>query len=84
MLWFTLLASPFVVVSVISIAASLWGLAAGQGMSLPLAGTGVLFGSLAVFLVLNGALAELVYKTGDVDFGALARLTMSTRAQRND
>lgn len=83
MLWFTLLAAPFVVISILSIVASLWGLAAGQGMSLSLAGAGLLFGSLAAFLVLNGALAELVYKTGDVDFGALARLTMSTPAQRN-
>ena len=46
-------------------------------MILPVAGTGVLFGSLSVFLLLNGALAELVYKTGDVRFGKLARLTMS-------
>ena len=77
MLWFTLLSIPFLFVSVACILASVWGLASGDGMSLSLAGSGILFGSLSAFLVLNGALAELVYKTGDVDFGALARLTMA-------
>jgi hypothetical protein len=48
-------------------------------MSLPIAGSGVLLGGLAFFLVLNGALAELVYKTGDVRVDSLANLTMSIK-----
>jgi hypothetical protein len=44
-----------------------------------LAGTGVLFGALAIFLLANGALAELVYKTGDVNLSAMARLTMDVQ-----
>jgi len=81
MLWFTLLSIPFLVISVACIIGSVWGLASGDGMLIPLAGTGVLFGSLSIFLLLNGALAELVYKTGDVNFGVLARLTMSINGQ---
>lgn len=77
LLWFTLLSIPFLFVSIACIVSSLWGLASGGGMSLTLAGTGILFGSLSAFLMLNGALAELVCKTGDVEFGALAKLTMT-------
>ena len=80
-LWFTLLSLPFLFISVACIVASILEMTAGNGMPVPLAGTGVLFGSLSIVLILNGALAELVYKTGDVDFSILARLTMSTSDQ---
>jgi glycosyltransferase involved in cell wall biosynthesis len=82
-LWFTLLSIPFLLISIACLLSSVWGLASGEGMSLSLAGSGILFGSLSAFLVLNGALAELVYKTGDVDFGALARLTMTVDDKNN-
>ncbi|HNP35098.1 MAG TPA: glycosyltransferase family 2 protein [Woeseiaceae bacterium] len=78
MLWFTLLSIPFAVGSILCIAASIFTLARGGDMSLPIAGSGVLLGSLGVFLILNGALAELVYKTGDVRTGSLASLTMKS------
>lgn len=77
LLWFVLLSIPFLLISVVCILSSVWGLASGDGMSLSLAGSGILFGGLSVFLLLNGALAELVCKTGDVEFGAMARLTMT-------
>jgi glycosyltransferase involved in cell wall biosynthesis len=78
LLWFALLAAPGVLVSVVCLAASLQTLLApGGAISVPLAGTGLLFGALAIFLLANGALAELVYKTGDIDLTAMARLTMN-------
>ena len=83
MWWFTLLSMPFLATSAACIVGSMWGFTSGDGISMPLAGTGILLGSLSVFLLLNGALAELVYKTGDVDFGILARLTMTTLEQKD-
>ena len=77
MLWFALLAAPGLLASAVCFVASLQGLLAPGGtISVPLAGTGLLFGALAIFLLANGALAELVYKTGDIDLSAMARLTM--------
>ncbi len=76
LLWFALLSMPFMIASIGCILASLLAVASGESMSLPIAGTGVLLGSLAMFLVFGGALAELVYKTGDVRLGKLAQLTM--------
>jgi glycosyltransferase involved in cell wall biosynthesis len=75
--WFALLAAPFLLASVACLVAGVQGLLAPGGtISVPLAGTGLLFGALTIFLLANGALAELVYKTGDIDVGAMARLTM--------
>lgn len=75
--WFALLSVPFLLASAVCLVAGVHGLLApGGDISVPLAGTGVLFGALAIFLLANGALAELVFKTGDVDVNALAQLTM--------
>jgi glycosyltransferase involved in cell wall biosynthesis len=77
LLWFALLAVPGLVVGAVCVVASVQGLLAPGGtISVPLAGTGLLFGALAIFLLANGALAELVYKTGDINLSAMARLTM--------
>jgi glycosyltransferase involved in cell wall biosynthesis len=77
MVWFALLAAPGLLASVVCLAASIQGLfVPGGTISMPLAGSGLLFGALAIFLLANGALAELVYKTGDIDLSAMARLTM--------
>lgn len=77
LLWFALLAVPFFVASAVCVVAGLQGLLTPGGtISVALAGTGLLFGALTIFLLANGALAELVYKTGDVDMTAMARLTM--------
>lgn len=77
LLWFALLAAPFFLLSAVCFVAGVHGLLAPEGtISVPLAGTGLLFGALTIFLLANGALAELVYKTGDIDVSAMARLTM--------
>jgi hypothetical protein len=75
LLWFGLLAVPFMIASIASIAIAMVPLLAPRGtLILPLAGTGVLFGALTVFLVLGGAVSELVYATGSVDLSAYSRL----------
>jgi len=55
---------------------SVFGLLSGsEQFSVPIAGTGVLFGALAFFLLMGGALSELIYKTGDLRPGQLSSLT---------
>lgn len=64
--WFSLLALPAMAISAVSLIAGFYAASAdGSAFSIPLAGTGVLFGALACFLILSGVLAELVYKSGE-------------------
>jgi len=78
LLWFALLGVPAALIGV-------GGLVIGLGVqyarfgqvSLPVAGSGLLFLALALFLFLGGALAELVFKTGDVRPRQFAALTMT-------
>jgi glycosyltransferase involved in cell wall biosynthesis len=79
MMWFGVLAFPAAVVSIVLLAASFYTLLSGS-ISLPIqiAGTGVLFGALACFLLLCGVLGELVYKTGDIDLDKLSFVTSET------
>jgi glycosyltransferase involved in cell wall biosynthesis len=73
--WFALLALPAAILSVAALSASAVNFMTSSVFSMPMAGTGVLFGALSCFLLLSGAIAELVYKTGDVDLHVLANLT---------
>jgi glycosyltransferase involved in cell wall biosynthesis len=76
LLWFSLLATPLVVVGSLAIGYSLWRWAAtGAGMPLPLAGTGVLLLMSAFILVCGGMLGELIYRLGDVRENDFSRLT---------
>lgn len=83
LVWFALLAVP---AAAVGTAGLIMGLAVqylrhGE-VSLPIAGSGLLFFALAVFLLFGGALAELVFKTGDVRPQQFAALTMK-RPGRN-
>jgi glycosyltransferase involved in cell wall biosynthesis len=65
LVWFGFLSVPFFFLSAIAIGASLLPLdTAGNVMSVPLAGSGVLLGALGILLVLGGAVGELVHLTG--------------------
>jgi glycosyltransferase involved in cell wall biosynthesis len=76
LLWFSLLAMPLVVVGMLAIGFALWRWAATDaGMSLPVAGTGVLLLSSAFILVCGGILGELIYRAGDVRDQDFSRLT---------
>lgn len=76
LLWFSILAIPSALISIGLLASSVNGLfSSSQAFSVPIAGTGVLFGALAIFLFLGGALCELIYKTGDMKPQWLSSLT---------
>jgi glycosyltransferase involved in cell wall biosynthesis len=81
LVWFALLAIPAAVAGVTGLLMGLVVqlLRVGQ-VSLPVAGSGLLFLALALFLFLGGALAELVFKTGDVRPQQFAALTMTRPA----
>ena len=77
LLWFGILALPAVVIAIGCLSISLYDvLARSSGFSVPIAGIGILFGALACFLLLGGALGELIYKTGDTRLDRLAFLTV--------
>ena len=66
LVWYGFLSIPFFLLSSIAIVAALFpAIAAGDPMSLPLVGTGVLLGALGILLVLSGAVGELVHLTGE-------------------
>lgn len=74
--WFVLPALPALLISTACIGASFYQvLVLQQGFSTPLAGVGVLFGALALFLLMTGLIGELIYKTGDSQEERLPMLT---------
>ena len=76
LLWFSLLAMPLVAIGSIALGYALWRWAATDfGMSLPVAGTGVLLLMSAFILVCGGVLGELIYRSGDVRDLDFSRLT---------
>jgi glycosyltransferase involved in cell wall biosynthesis len=80
LLWFGLLALPCIVASLAALVAAVMPLFSPQGqLILPFAGTGLLFGALAFFLILGGAVAELVYATGNVDLTRYSRISAVRR-----
>jgi glycosyltransferase involved in cell wall biosynthesis len=82
LVWFSLLALPATVIGVAGLFAGLVVQFARHGeISLPVAGSGVLFLALALFLFFGGALAELVFKTGDVRPAQFAALTQKRLAR---
>jgi glycosyltransferase involved in cell wall biosynthesis len=86
LLWFSMLATPLVLVGSLALGYALWRWAATEaGMSLPIAGTGVLFITSAFILVCGGILGELIYRAGDVRDQDFSRLTGTVwRSQPNE
>jgi glycosyltransferase involved in cell wall biosynthesis len=83
LVWFGLLAVPIALLSLaFFIAAMLPLLGDGGTVSLPLGGTAVLLGALALFLLMGGALGELIYSTGDMDMSRFSGLTAVTYKER--
>jgi glycosyltransferase involved in cell wall biosynthesis len=85
LLWFAILAIPAALLSMVFLFVSLYGFAANaKPISVPIAGTGVLLGALAFFLVLGGAVGELIYKTGDIKVEKLSALTARRLPGKDD
>jgi glycosyltransferase involved in cell wall biosynthesis len=72
--WFAVLAVPAFVVSIGGLGSSIYMTAQGRP-PIVFAGIGLLFGALTFFLILSGALGELIYKTGDLRLDRLSLLT---------
>jgi glycosyltransferase involved in cell wall biosynthesis len=81
LLWFSLLCLPLMIVGAAALIAGLVvTMPASGGMSLPLAGTGIIFLSASLMLMASGTLGELIYRLGDVRPEDFARLTMKSVA----
>lgn len=65
--WFSVLATPFLLISIAIIGYSLFAVVLGNGFAIPIAGSGLLLFSLAAFLLVGGAIGELVHNTGVLD-----------------
>ena len=83
-IWFSILALPFALLGMVMIGSGLLDLAANDRVPIPVAGTGLLFLTLAVFLFFNGVLGELVYRTGNTKYEDFARITLVDTEDRND
>lgn len=80
MVWFAFLAVPSFVVSVIFLVASVAKLfQPGGTFILPFAGSGALFAALGLFLMMCGAVAELIYATGTMDLTVFSRASATCR-----
>jgi glycosyltransferase involved in cell wall biosynthesis len=76
LLWFTLLSLPLLLIATIALTyTAISVLAYGASISLPIAGSGLIFLSSAIILICSGAMGELVYKLGDVREHRFTRLT---------
>lgn len=66
MLWYGLLSLPMLAAAALALGWTCFTLATRGTMSLPIAGTGVIFLTSTVMLFAAGALGELIYKLGDL------------------
>jgi hypothetical protein len=73
--WFSILSLPFLVISIVIVTGSVLTALLGGTISLSIAGSGVIFFTLAAFLIVGGAIGELVYKTGTFDAALYPLLT---------
>ena len=66
MLWFGLLSLPMLAVAAVAFGWTVTNFISTGALSLPVAGSAVIFLSSAIVLLAGGALGELVYKLGDL------------------
>ena len=76
--WFTLLSLPFLTISMLIIVGSLIAVLAGGTIAIPVAGSGLIFFTLAAFLIVGGAIGELIHKTGNFDAAQSQLATFTT------
>jgi glycosyltransferase involved in cell wall biosynthesis len=79
LLWFSLLSMPMMLAGLLMLSYAIGVTFRGEPMSLPIAGTGFILLAGAVVLLSSGALAEVVYKLGDLRESDFARLTRHVR-----
>jgi glycosyltransferase involved in cell wall biosynthesis len=80
LMWFAMLSVPMLLAGGLAFAYTLAAVIfSDKPFSLPIAGTGLIFTSAAMILILSGALAEVVYNLGDMREREFARLTQRVR-----
>jgi glycosyltransferase involved in cell wall biosynthesis len=81
--WFVLLSTPLLIAAAAALGRVAYDFYLGDmTFSMPLAGAGVVFLASALMLVFSGALAELIYSSGDVREREFIRLTQRVLARR--
>jgi glycosyltransferase involved in cell wall biosynthesis len=76
--WFALLSLPLFALAAVGLAGTLAVLFGSTGtISLPLAGTTLILFAAALILLCNGALAELIYSSGDMREREFTRMTQT-------
>jgi glycosyltransferase involved in cell wall biosynthesis len=73
--WFAKLSAPFLVLSILLVGWVVSDIVTGGRGSIPIAGTGVFFGILWIFLLFGGALGEIIIRTGDLDVDNIRQQT---------
>jgi glycosyltransferase involved in cell wall biosynthesis len=75
LVWFSMLSIPLTVVGLVALVGAFTAIPGAGYVSLPLAGSGLIFLMAAVTLLASGTLGELTYKLGDVRPDHFARLS---------
>jgi hypothetical protein len=83
-IWFSILGIPFALMGVLIAAGTVFRFFATGTFPMSLAGTGLLFVTLSVFLFFNGVLGELVYHTGETRTEEFATMTISEHLDSQD
>lgn len=73
--WFSILAVPFILLSILMFISDIVAVMLGAKSSLPITGSGLFFASLGLFLVFSGGFAELIVRTGDTEVAKFPSLT---------
>ena len=83
--WFALLSVPLFLAALGLLGHTFVSLATNSSqLSLPLAGTGIIFLASAMILLCSGALAELIYSRGDIRDNEFFRLTQTIQRRRGE
>jgi glycosyltransferase involved in cell wall biosynthesis len=86
LIWFSLLCMPLAFIGMVALIGAFMAIPGAGYVSLPLAGSGVIFLMAAVTLMASGTLGELVYKLGDVrpdDFARLSERCSTVHASKS-
>ena len=73
--WFGLLALPFLIVSFLMVTWVVWTFIGNAYLSIPIAGAALFFGTMSVFLIFSGVIAELINRTSEHDLSKYSLLT---------
>jgi glycosyltransferase involved in cell wall biosynthesis len=75
LIWFAMLSFPFFLLSAVMLIGSIVAAGVVGSDALPMAGAGLLFGALSIFLFLSGGLAEMISRTGHSSTANFSLLT---------